>query len=126
MENKIKPLIPVNPEGLDDIAEGLLQNVAPVNNLHDFKPSLSSGIVSPEKYIILPGTTHENYSYSDSLVAMDRTYQGKDWTNCHKAVAQEGGCMLTIRQFIDFVNLLKTIMLNISITFFFMNHLNLL
>ncbi len=71
-------------------------------------PTPAVGIVNPKDYIILEGRTHGKYSYEDTLVAMNRTYQGKNWNDAHIACANENRYMLTIRQFVDFLNLLRT------------------
>ena len=105
--NNLRPLLPVNPKGLDDVADALLKNDS---NIPPQDDSLSSGftnIQSPEKYIFLPGKSHGSFSYSDMFVPMDRTHQGKNWSDAHLALYQEGAFMLTIRQFVDFLNLLR-------------------
>lgn len=71
-------------------------------------PTPANGISNPKDYIILPGATHGKYAYPDLLVSMNRTHQGKNWYQSHEALAQEGNFMLGIRQFVDFLNLLRT------------------
>ena len=63
-----------------------------------------------ESSIILPGKEYSNYSYPDLLVSMNRTYYkaGKDWYDSHKQLQSKDNFMLTIRQFVDFINLLKS------------------
>ena len=61
-----------------------------------------------ENYIILPGKVYGNYSYPDLLVSMDRYYQGSNWCNSHTKLHNDGFFMLTPRQFIDFISLLKS------------------
>ena len=58
-------------------------------------------------YIILPGHTHDAYSYPDLLVAKVRSHQSKDWNQAHQALHQQQASMLTIRQFVDFLAHLK-------------------
>ena len=65
-------------------------------------------IQNPESYIILEGRTHGSYSYPDLLVCMEKTHHNKDWYKTHEALHKEDSLMLTIRQFVDFINLLKT------------------
>ena len=65
-------------------------------------------INNPHDYIILPGAIHGNYSYSDTLVAMERTHHGKNWNDTYVALINEGASMLSIRQFVDFLSLLKS------------------
>lgn len=98
--------------------EGSLERVlasASTQNIPDSAPVIqpivvpSSVIVNdPQNYIILPSKSHGNYSYPDLLVAMDRTHQGKNWTDAHAALHQEDAFMINIRQFVDFLNLLKS------------------
>ena len=42
------------------------------------------------------------------LVSIDRTHQGKNWYDAHKVLASDGNSMLTIRQYVDFLSLLKS------------------
>ena len=65
-------------------------------------------IQNPEKYLILKGRTHSKYSYPDIGVAVERTHHDKDWYQAHEALHHEGSFMLTIRQFVDFLSLLKS------------------
>ncbi len=108
MDNQYRPLVPVNPKGLDDVAEALLNEVPDDDKDKGNKPPAPSTIQNREQYIILPSKTHGKYSYPDMLVAMDLTHLGKNWYDTHKLLAAEENRMLTIRQFVDFVNLLKT------------------
>src|SRR3989344_3451414 len=100
--NSYRPLLPINPRGLDDIADALLQNTS-VSPQDDSPPSQARDLKNPEKYIILPGRTHGSYGFLDLVVAMDRTYQGKNWHDAHLALSKEGSQMLSIRQFVDFL-----------------------
>ncbi len=108
MHNSFRPLLPVNPNGLDEIADALLQNNA--TTAPDSSGSSQPGvnIQNPEKYIILTGRSHGSYSYPDLFVAMDRTHYGKNWKDAHLALSQEESQMLSIRQFVDFLNLLRS------------------
>ena len=106
-QNKFIPLIPVNPDGLDDIAESLLSN-SPQQPPQDNGDQTPAKINNREKYIILPARTHGKYSYPTMLISMERTHQDKNWYDTHKALAQEGNSMLTIRQYVDFLSLLKS------------------
>ena len=69
MRNNPKPLLPVNPKGLDDIANALLDNDSPPE---DKGKNVPIKISNPEKYIILPTRTHGSYSYPDLIVDMHR------------------------------------------------------
>src|SRR3989344_358398 len=73
------------------------------------EPLLNNIVIeNPESYIILECRTHSSYSYPDLLVATEGSYHEKSWYECHKALHQEDSFMLTLRQYIDFINLLKT------------------
>ena len=61
-----------------------------------------------QNYLILEHRTHGSYSYPDLLVAKTLSHHNKDWHQSHTALHQEGFQMLTLRQFVDFLNLLKS------------------
>lgn len=67
-----------------------------------------SALLYAEDYIILPGRKHGSYEYPDTLVEMQKSHFNKNWTDTHEGLAKEGAYMLTIRQFVDFLNLLKS------------------
>lgn len=67
-----------------------------------------ANIADPKDYLILEHRTHGSYSYSDLLVAKSLSHHGKNWYQCHQALHQESFEMLTLRQFVDFLNLLKS------------------
>jgi hypothetical protein len=77
----------------------------------EIKPSAivtPADIQNPESYLILQGNTHGNYSYPDLLVSMDKYHHNKTWYKTQEDLHNERAFMLTIRQFIDFINLLKS------------------
>ena len=74
----------------------------------DYEPTPARNISDLEKYLVLPGKTHGRYSYPDLLVSNERTHLGKDWNDAQKELHKEDSFMLTIRQFVDYLNLLKT------------------
>ena len=55
-------------------------------------------------YIFLP----ENEYHKDLLISKERKYLGKNWYEAHEELANEEANMLTIRQFVDFLKLLKS------------------
>ncbi len=73
----------------------------------NFVPS-PSNLTDVDKYIILPEAQHGNYSYPEMLVAMDKRHFDKDWNKAHELLIKENAYMLTIRQFADFLSLLKS------------------
>ena len=68
----------------------------------------ATNIANPESYLILQGRTHGSYSYPDLIVSMEKYHHNKNWDDAHKALHAGDAYMLTIRQFVDFINLLKT------------------
>ncbi len=106
--NSYRPLLPVNPSGLDDVADALLQSSPDAPPKGDSPPPRDTSLKNPDKYIFLPARNHGSFSYSDMFVPMDRTHQSKNWRDAHLALYQEGASMPTIRQFVDFVNLLRS------------------
>ena len=110
MTNKIN--IPQTFMGVDgrEALERILSGI-PVVNAQDtstLSPGPATNVDNPSKYIILEGRTHGKYSYPDLLVAMDKSHHGRNWKDSHLALAQEGNFMLGIRQFVDFLNHLRT------------------
>ena len=73
----------------------------------NFVPS-PSNLTDADKYIILPEAQHGSYSYPEMLVSMDKKHFNKDWNKAHELLAKEDVYMLTIRQFADFLSLLKS------------------
>ncbi len=69
MHNSLRPLLPVNPKGLDDIASALLESTPPEDDVEIIPPA---SISNPERRIILPTRTHGPYSYPDLVVDMHR------------------------------------------------------
>lgn len=67
-----------------------------------------TNIAGNDRYIFLEGRQHGNYEYPGLLVAMDRTHKGKNWNDTWSALRQEDALMLTPRQYVDFLNLLKS------------------
>jgi len=65
---------------------------------------LVSSVETPQDYIVLEG----NDFYPDLLVAKQKTHFGKNWYQAHEALHEENQVMLTIRQFVDFVNHLRS------------------
>ena len=64
-------------------------------------------------YIFLPESDYNQNSlgyryHPDLLVSKERKYLGKNWHQAHEELAKENSFMLTIRQFVDFLNLLKS------------------
>ena len=122
-----KPLVPVNPEGLEEIAKSLLKGDPQIANT-------GTNVRTPESYIILPGKMHGSYSYPDLLVAMHRlSYEAElaaktlgsslqntateqdgsqyigniNWEQALRLNLLLGNFTLTPRQFVDFKELLE-------------------
>ncbi|MBI2672821.1 hypothetical protein HYX19_01035, partial [Candidatus Woesearchaeota archaeon] len=90
MTHEIKPLIPV-PKLTD----------ARMQELYDelMKQPIPGNIRNPENYIFMP--QHNLY------VAKERSHFNEDWYQAHKALHSEGARMLTLREFTDFLILLR-------------------
>ncbi|MBS3146301.1 hypothetical protein J4471_01240 [Candidatus Woesearchaeota archaeon] len=69
--------------------------------------SIECDIEDAENYILLEGKKYGNYSYPDMLISTRLKYFGQNWVDAHKKLRQENSFMLTIRQFADFLKLLK-------------------
>jgi len=63
--------------------------------------------INPEDYIFLEGKTGK-CEYPDTLIKMKKGLFDMDWNEQHEQLSQNGMHMLTIRKFVDFLNLLKT------------------
>ncbi len=61
-----------------------------------------------KNFLILDDKTHGSYSYPDLMVAKSLSHHGKNWYQSHETLHAEGFEMLTLRQFVDFLNLLKS------------------
>lgn len=64
-------------------------------------------ISNPRDYIILPGRRHGNYEYPNLLVSADKGYIG-NWEYAQSFLNKNKFFMLNLRQFVDFLNLLKS------------------
>jgi len=61
-----------------------------------------------EDYIILESKSHDSHSYPDLLVSKKRSHLSLHWFDAHKALNQENSFMLNLRQFVDYLMLLKS------------------
>ena len=102
-----KPIVPVNPAGLDEVAKSLLDNTIPEFNAVP-PPIGVSSVEEPGTYIILPGRKHGSYEYPDLLVPTERTHKNKNWHQAKESLYLDGAFMITPRQFVDFINLLRS------------------
>ena len=115
MAHKINSIGPVNPDGLDDIAEALL-NEKEEKPKPEEKEEIKQVVHQPinaiqnlDRYILLEGRDNgDSCIYPDLLVSMDKSYPRMSWYETHAALSREGSYMLTIRQFVDFLNVLKS------------------
>jgi len=96
-------------EKLSDI-KGVQKNpsVQPAQSQPVVFPTPASNIRNPQDYIIVPGASYEKYSYPDMLVSMKLEYHNTDWNQAHSTLLQLGAQMLTIRQFVDFLKVLRS------------------
>jgi|SRR3989344_6624894 len=79
------------------------------------KPSFENYLFIPlpeefhkKNFLLLEGKEHGSYSYPDLLVAKTLSHPGKNWYQSHEALHQEDFQMPTLRQFVDFLNLLES------------------
>lgn len=133
--NFIRPYIPkVN---LEELARAAPDIKTPNTTAEEPRIITPANIQNPEAYLILEGRTHGNYSYPDLLVSMHRleldnqvkqiakqlnltvqnTAKEKDgteyignikWEPAIKLTLSLGGLTLPPRQYVDFINLLKS------------------
>jgi hypothetical protein len=80
------------------------RNVAPQTQ----PAPVAVNIKNPEEYVFLPARSYGNYSYPNTAISLARVHNGKNWFDAHKALSTEGKYMPTVRQFVDFVNILKS------------------
>jgi len=93
MTQQYRPLIPVDPQGLDDIAEGLLNTSPPNVEANDFAPNKNGFIYVPSINL---------------YVAKERSLQGLNWSNTHDELKKQNLSMPTIHQFREFLKYLKS------------------
>lgn len=67
-----------------------------------------SEITNPQDYIILEGKNEKNYSYADTFVSKQTYHKNMNWNECHGLLQKDNAYMLTIRQFTDFLSLIKS------------------
>ena len=101
-----RPLVPVNPNDLDDLDVALSGKRSEGDNT-DFSFE-NIQVADAERYLFLPAKSHGSYNYPNTLISLERSYNGKNWFDTHKLLAAEGSYMPTIRQFVDFIKLLKS------------------
>ena len=102
MTHEPKPLAPVNPQGLDDIAKSLLEETVAQRII------APSNIQNPENYLLLEGRKHNTYQYPNMLVPIERSHLNETWNQITASLHNQGEYMLTVRQFADFLTLLRT------------------
>jgi hypothetical protein len=70
----------------------------------------SAGVVRGDrpKYLLLEGRIHRDYEYPDLIVSTERTHNNSNWSEAWEKLRQNGEFMLTIRQYVDFFNMLKS------------------
>ncbi|MBS3146160.1 hypothetical protein J4471_00505 [Candidatus Woesearchaeota archaeon] len=71
------------------------------------KIRFTSKSANDKGYIFLEGKSHGSYSYRDLLISCEKSHFGLNWFNAHHALHRENSFMLNIRQYVDFLSLLK-------------------
>ena len=79
-----------------------------IDQMDRFEAKINSDPIELSDYVLLPGQIHGDYSYPDLLVAKERTSFGATWNTAHYCLARSDQFMFTIRQFVDFVNMLRS------------------
>jgi len=67
-----------------------------------------SEIKNPEDYLLLEGKNEKNCSYADTFVSKQTYHKNKNWRECHELLQKDNAYMLTIKQFADFLSLIKS------------------
>ena len=101
---QIRSLMPVSSEGLDKLAAELLNENIQVN---DNVQAGNNPPKNPKDYIILE-TADSKDNKIGLYVAKTKEFFNKNWYEAHEALAKENSQMLTIRQGIDLIKLLKS------------------
>ncbi|MBI2507429.1 hypothetical protein HYV89_00575 [Candidatus Woesearchaeota archaeon] len=78
------------------------------NHTELIEKPITGKIQNGNEYLILPGRKHGSYEYPDLLVSAKRSHNGEKWNQAHESLKQENSFMLTLRQYVDFLNLLKS------------------
>jgi len=76
-----------------------LAQLGPSIKYYKIEETSSSG-----NYILLPGNDY----HEELLISKERKYFGKNWHQSHEELQKENLYMLTIREFVDFLKLLKS------------------
>ena len=72
MTNNPRPLIPVDPKGLDKIVDALLKGENVPDKDRETPPTGSTEIADPASYLILEAPKRKGYTYPDLLVGTNR------------------------------------------------------
>lgn len=85
------------------------KNKKPVEEIREEpKVVVASSIDEAEKYIRLEGRKIGSYDRPDLLISMDKYHPSKNWDEAHEELKKEDGFMLNMRDFADFLNLLRS------------------
>jgi len=105
MTNNLKLLDSGNLTSLDEaLAE--LENYQPSTPRQEptTKKTKSNQAINSQDYILLEGTDN----YPDTLISTTSTLQNNSWYETHERLHEQGFYMPTIKQFVDFLKLLKS------------------
>ncbi len=95
MTHEPKPLAPVNPKGLDDIAQSLLEETIaePRNTL------VLPSTFKKDRYLLIPNT--------NEFIAREETHKNITWENAHYALQEDGLYMPSPKTFmLHFLNVI--------------------
>ena len=100
MTNESRPLIPVDPKGLDEIAESLLSGSSVNVNPNPTGFFLANATVNPREYYQVPN--------SSIVIAKAETLKGLDWNKTHEDLQKQKLRMPLVPEFMNhFVNVLN-------------------
>ncbi len=91
MSKDIKPLIPVNPQGLDEIAKSLLESPTPQTDPVALNVRAN---INKSDYVRIPG--------KNILIRKEEIFRGKNWTDTHYELSDNGLFMPSPEIFIPY------------------------
>ncbi len=100
--------VPVSEETMKEVLQGNVPKPTVAQPQANEITPASNNIAGKDRYVILPSQKHGNHEYPDLLVAMDITHQRKEWPKSWDELLKEGAFMLNLRQYVDFLNLLRS------------------
>ena len=91
-----------------DTKEAYANYYARANKEKEIKKPSPIIIPNSDKYILLEARTHNSYSYPDILTSIEKAHLGLNWNQAQETLHKNNQFMLTPRQYIDLINVLKS------------------